>query len=91
MKQIDFKPVDAARVWRGPELAEREAAWTYRLNAEDINIDGDGFVTPTSSHGPEEFVPGQVLDTLDIQVYDCLLYTSPSPRDQRGSRMPSSA
>ena len=25
------------------------------------------------------------------QVYLCLLYTSPSPRDQRGSRMPSSA
>ena len=25
------------------------------------------------------------------QVYSCLLYTSPSPRDQRGSRMPSSA
>ena len=25
------------------------------------------------------------------QFLDCLLYTSPSPRDQRGSRMPSSA
>ena len=25
------------------------------------------------------------------QIKDCLLYTSPSPRDQRGSRMPSSA
>ena len=25
------------------------------------------------------------------QVKSCLLYTSPSPRDQRGSRMPSSA
>ena len=25
------------------------------------------------------------------QSYACLLYTSPSPRDQRGSRMPSSA
>ena len=25
------------------------------------------------------------------QWSDCLLYTSPSPRDQRGSRMPSSA
>ena len=25
------------------------------------------------------------------QVITCLLYTSPSPRDQRGSRMPSSA
>ena len=24
-------------------------------------------------------------------AYPCLLYTSPSPRDQRGSRMPSSA
>ena len=27
----------------------------------------------------------------DATIYDCLLYTSPSPRDQRGSRMPSSA
>ena len=27
---------------------------------------------------------------LDVER-DCLLYTSPSPRDQRGSRMPSSA
>ena len=26
-----------------------------------------------------------------VWVYPCLLYTSPSPRDQRGSRMPSSA
>ena len=25
------------------------------------------------------------------EYYICLLYTSPSPRDQRGSRMPSSA
>ena len=25
------------------------------------------------------------------EVHNCLLYTSPSPRDQRGSRMPSSA
>ena len=25
------------------------------------------------------------------EMDDCLLYTSPSPRDQRGSRMPSSA
>ena len=30
---------------------------------------------------------------LDVQLHQtvCLLYTSPSPRDQRGSRMPSSA
>ena len=34
-------------------------------------------------------------DTFDCIIVDldmpCLLYTSPSPRDQRGSRMPSSA
>ena len=28
---------------------------------------------------------------VDVNKGDCLLYTSPSPRDQRGSRMPSSA
>ena len=27
----------------------------------------------------------------DRKIKACLLYTSPSPRDQRGSRMPSSA
>ena len=27
----------------------------------------------------------------DLSIETCLLYTSPSPRDQRGSRMPSSA
>ena len=32
------------------------------------------------------------LTNLKLDVRDtCLLYTSPSPRDQRGSRMPSSA
>ena len=30
------------------------------------------------------------LERLEF-LGDCLLYTSPSPRDQRGSRMPSSA
>ena len=28
---------------------------------------------------------------IKLQIMRCLLYTSPSPRDQRGSRMPSSA
>ena len=40
------------------------------LAAEDISVDGDGFVTPTTSKGPEEIIPGQVLDTVDIQVYE---------------------
>ena len=40
------------------------------LNAADITIDGDGFVTATTSAGPEELVPGQLLDTVDIKVYE---------------------
>ena len=33
-----------------------------------------------------------VVDFEDLLLFNnCLLYTSPSPRDQRGSRMPSSA
>ena len=31
------------------------------------------------------------IKTAFDQYINCLLYTSPSPRDQRGSRMPSSA
>ena len=36
----------------------------------------------------EEKSSALLIETLSK---DCLLYTSPSPRDQRGSRMPSSA
>ena len=34
---------------------------------------------------------GTVITAFANVTSDCLLYTSPSPRDQRGSRMPSSA
>jgi hypothetical protein len=40
------------------------------LESADITIDGDGFVTPTTSAGPEEQVPGQLLDTVDIKVFE---------------------
>ena len=47
--------------------------------------------------GPKSYKPkigvigtGGISD-FHLKAYSCLLYTSPSPRDQRGSRMPSSA
>ena len=40
---------------------------------------------------PDRFTPTGAAGTLYNGTYTCLLYTSPSPRDQRGSRMPSSA
>ena len=41
-----------------------------------------------------DWITSRYLDQIlkIIKLYkNCLLYTSPSPRDQRGSRMPSSA
>ena len=35
----------------------------------DIVLEGDGFVSPDTSYAPEEVVPGQMFDTLDIKVY----------------------
>ena len=39
------------------------------IAADEIVIDGDGLVTADTSHGPEELIQGQVVDTLDINVY----------------------
>ena len=50
-------------------------------------------ITGTVRDGDREPVEGveftATQDGADVGI--CLLYTSPSPRDQRGSRMPSSA
>ena len=35
----------------------------------DILLEGDDFVSPDTSYAPEEVVPGQLFDTLDIKVY----------------------
>ena len=59
-----------------------EGDWSYPLNLSYPaiqNASGSGPITPADT--------GDDLYNLNI----CLLYTSPSPRDQRGSRMPSSA
>ena len=41
--------------------------------------------------GAIDRMPDKFLNSDEGHPYYCLLYTSPSPRDQRGSRMPSSA
>ena len=35
----------------------------------DIILEGDDFVNPETSYAPEEAVPGQMFDTVDIKVY----------------------
>ena len=39
----------------------------------------------------QEAINPKSADVSIAPVYDCLLYTSPSPRDRQKSRMPSSA
>ena len=51
------------------------------------NFQCNGAVTKDSEMG--EII--QLSGDQRTNVNSCLLYTSPSPRDQRGSRMPSSA
>ena len=48
------------------------------VDPASINVDGDGFVTTFSSHAPEEVVPGQVVDTVDIQVFNKVNDGSPA-------------
>jgi len=40
------------------------------MAAEDIGIDGGKFISPEQVSATEENVPGQVLDSLSIKVYD---------------------
>ena len=49
---------------------------------------GDGIVTTIAMGASEGLQRGVAVKNTNNP---CLLYTSPSPRDQRGSRMPSSA
>ena len=48
----------------------------------------DGLDVRTAETGAEAI---ELAREFSPDVLLCLLYTSPSPRDQRGSRMPSSA
>ena len=52
------------------------------MDARTLSVAGDGAVSVGYSAGSLR---------ISAPVQTCLLYTSPSPRDQRGSRMPSSA
>ena len=79
-------------------------AKSYRGALVDLaKNDPDGLLTAVRSFEELQDKLGRIgsfaglsyaSNTTDPKIakfYGCLLYTSPSPRDQRGSRMPSSA
>ena len=73
---------------------EQKALAQDLLAANEYNIDPANLTIQTAPNG-EIHVTGQTVYHLALgglfNKETCLLYTSPSPRDQRGSRMPSSA
>ena len=54
----------------GGEFLGNSLSSATGIAADDILVDGDGFVTPTSSPATEEVVPGQVVDAVAIKIYD---------------------
>ena len=65
------------------------AASLAKLGQKVLIIDSDPQGNATSGLGVQK--AELTYDVYDVIVNDCLLYTSPSPRDVEESRMPSSA
>ena len=71
------------------------------LECKEWNTLEEVFVAPaktSQSESLKDLPPSKVQSLNEVKTLEsvrlstgCLLYTSPSPRDQRGSRMPSSA
>ena len=71
-----------------PELVESGVSESYLKRALSGQRTGEMFCWPHHKEGREVFVH---FDGMAAKYKDCLLYTSPSPRDRQKSRMPSSA
>ena len=79
--QAEFLPLPNASIGSIPEiLCWNTTGLVYAVPETGTTI--QDWMLPAGTPAPNQAGPG---------TYTCLLYTSPSPRDQRGSRMPSSA
>ena len=79
------------------DLRQKEKSYQARL-ARLLHVDPhselqiiDQLQTQSSQLNAESLIATAVQLRPELRSQICLLYTSPSPRDQRGSRMPSSA
>ena len=84
------------RVFRKSDFSRLEIIGQFNLGFILARLGDDAFIV--DQHASDEIFNFERLQrstTLNRQPLiapkPCLLYTSPSPRDQRGSRMPSSA
>ena len=61
-----------------------ERGWDQTMNARGT----DAVINRAAAGSP---IPAPFSEDIAASIRSCLLYTSPSPRDKRQSRMPSSA
>ena len=66
---------------------------TFGSGTSSMTFASDASVFATTPFGKSmiQLWRGESMEPIADLPTNCLLYTSPSPRDQRGSRMPSSA
>ena len=80
---------DISDVWSDNGLLDAMSS-----TAASVTFDGAQYGVPYAFYQWGVYARGDIMEANGIGVpdtYDCLLYTSPSPRDKRQSRMPSSA
>ena len=69
----------------------RSTQWTKGKSADTLKPIGPWLVTKDEIADPNKLDISMQVSGVTRQSSNCLLYTSPSPRDKRQSRMPSSA
>ena len=83
---------DIAVALRTPTHFAEEIKLKYATAlARKVGADETLEVPSVGDRPPRRLARQTLGEVVEPRYEDCLLYTSPSPRDQRGSRMPSSA
>ena len=96
MEDGHYQILDATSIvqWRHKSAFFNGDTVTVELRSHSEATSDQVVITKVTVDVPSIFstspLPG-LCGTDDRELSTCLLYTSPSPRDQRGSRMPSSA
>ena len=86
---IDWLVDQGVPFTRQQETAQATSAPVHSHNDSHTPGENDYHLTREGGHSSRRIIHAK--DATGQAVSTCLLYTSPSPRDQRGSRMPSSA
>ena len=94
---IDYKGAEDPGVQSVTQIYNYYKKFGYKTEVMGASFRNTGQITELTGCDLLTISPGLLEELqntdgeLPCKLSDCLLYTSPSPRDQRGSRMPSSA